>query len=70
MIIVNPMNITTGKANYKLIQGQGKKIASKPKTFKNKEEKKKFSGEGFKELTDKLKKMKVKDTMKDIRITM
>lgn len=69
VLIVNASNITTGKCNMKPIQRT--KIAEKP-TFGsfNKEAKKAIEGKGLEELTDKLTNLKVKDCMKNIRITL
>jgi len=71
VLIVNPRNITTQNCNMKPLQSQRTKIVpmpSKPKMTKEKV--KAIEGSGFQELTDSLKKLKVKDSMKNIRITM
>jgi|TARA_R110002020_G_scaffold38146_3_gene114991 hypothetical protein len=70
VLIVNPKNITTGKTNFKVIQGANLKNAPKPTHKMSKEKTKAIQGEGFKELSDKLKGMKLKDLTEDIRITM
>ena len=69
VLIFNPKCITTGKVNYKVIQAQNIKGAPKPTTA-SKATEKAIQGEGFKELTDKLQGMKLKDLCQDIRITM
>jgi hypothetical protein len=69
VLIINPRNITTGKTNYKILQAQNVKCAPKPTTM-SKPKEKAIQGEGFKELTDKLQNMKLKDLCEDIRITM
>ena len=70
-LIINPQNITRGKCNLKPLQSQNVKLAPKPtKPKMSKEETKTFEGKGLNELTDSLKKLKVKDSMKNIRITM
>jgi len=67
--IVNPRNIKNHKANLNPIK-QTKLMDEKPKMSKfEKNLEKKIQGEGFKELTDKLKNLNVKDSMKNIRIT-
>ena len=71
VLIVNPGNITTMNCNMKPLQSQRTKIApmpTKPKMTKDKI--KAIEGKGFEELTDSLKKLKVKNSMKNIRITM
>ena len=69
VLIVNSRYITTGKCNMKPIQKT--KLAEKPTFGKfNKEAKKAIEGKGLEELTDKLTALKVKDSMKNIRITM
>jgi hypothetical protein len=65
VLIANPSNITLGKCNMKPIQKT--KVAEKPQVTKFD---KNIQGKGLAELTDKLKGMKVKDSMKNIRITM
>lgn len=71
VLVVNPKNITTMKCNLKPLQTQRTKIVpqpTKPKITKEKE--KAIEGSGFQELTECLKKLNVKDTMKNVRITM
>jgi|TARA_Y100000114_G_scaffold138165_1_gene140957 hypothetical protein len=68
VFIVNPANIGVCKANIKPILAT-RKIDEPKKTTFEKNLEKKIQGEGFKELTDKLKKMNVKDSMKNVRIT-
>ena len=71
VLIVNPRNITTQKCNMKPLQTQRTKIIPQPtKPKMNKEKIKAIEGKGFEELTDSLKKLSVKDSMKNIRITM
>ncbi len=66
VFIVNPTNISkTIKCNTKSIQDT--KLLEKPKLSKIE---KAIQGQGMAELCDKLKGLKVKDTMKNIRITM
>ena len=67
VFIVNPTNISkTVKCNTKTLQNTTKLI-EKPKVSKIE---KAIQGKGMAELCDKLKGLKVKDTMKNIRITM
>jgi hypothetical protein len=55
----------------KPLQTQRTKIVPQPtKPKMTKEKVKAIEGSGFQELTDSLKKLKVKDSMKNIRITM
>jgi len=68
VLIVNSKNIGLSKANTKPVLTQ-RKIDEIKKTAFEKNLEKKIQGEGFKELTDKLKNMNVKDSMKNIRIT-
>ena len=71
VLIVNARNITTQKCNMKPLQAQRTKIVPQPtKPKMTKESVKAIEGKGFEELTDSLKKLKVKDSMKNIRITM
>lgn len=64
--IVNPTNFgKTIKCNTKSIQDT--KLLEKPKLSKIE---KSIQGKGLTELCDKLKNLKVKDSMKNIRITM
>ena len=68
VLIVNSKNIGLSKANTKPVLNQ-RKIDEIKKTAFEKNLEKKIQGEGFKELTDKLKNMNVKDSMKNVRIT-
>ena len=71
VLIVNAGNITTMKCNMKPLQNQRTKIVSQPtKPKMTKEKIKAIEGKGFEELTDCLKKLKVRDSMQNIRITM
>lgn len=71
VLVVNPRNITTMKCNLKPLQTQRTKIVPQPtKPKMTKEKVKAIEGKGFEELTDSLKKLTVKDSMKNIRITM
>ena len=71
VLIVNPRNITTQKCNMKPLQTQQTKIVPQPTKPKiSKEKEKAIEGSGFQELTECLKKLNVKDTMKNVRITM
>jgi len=71
VLIVNPRNITTMNCNLKPLQNQRTKIVPQPtKPKMTKESVKAIEGKGFEELTDSLKKLTVKDSMKNIRITM
>ena len=71
VLVVNPRNITTMKCNMKPLQTQRTKIVPMPTKPKiTKEKVKAIEGTGFQELTECLKKLKVKDTMKNVRITM
>jgi len=71
VLVVNPRNITTMNCNLKPLQNQRTKIVPQPTKPKiTKETVKAIEGSGFQELTDSLKKLKVKDSMKNIRITM
>ena len=71
VLVVNPRNITTMNCNLKPLQAQRTKIVPMPTKPKiTKETVKSIEGSGFQELTDSLKKLKVKDSMKNIRITM
>lgn len=65
VLIANPSYITLGRCNMKPLQKT--KMGEKPKVSKFD---KNIQGKGLAELTDKLKGMTVKDTMKNIRITM
>jgi len=65
VLIANPSYLTLAKCNMKPIQKTS--VAEKPKVTKFD---KNIQGKGMAELTDKLKGMTVKDTMKNIRITM
>jgi hypothetical protein len=69
VLIISPQCITTGKTNYKILQAQNIKGAPKPTTM-SKSKEKAIQGEGFKELTNKLQNMKLKDLCEDIRITL
>ena len=69
VFIVNPKNIKNHKVNLNLLKNT-KLMEVKPKISKfEKNLEKKIQGDGFKELTDKLKNLNVKDSMKNIRIT-
>jgi len=71
VLVVNPKNITTMKCNLKPLQTQRTKIVPQPtKPKMSKEKVKAIEGTGFQELTECLKKLNVKDTMKNVRITM
>ena len=71
VLIVNAKNITTMKCNLKPLQTQRTKIVPQPtKPKMSKEKVKAIEGTGFQELTECLKKLNVKDTMKNVRITM
>jgi hypothetical protein len=71
VLIVNAKNITTQKCNLRPLQAQRTKIVPQPTKPKiSKEKLKAIEGTGFQELTECLKKLKVKDSMKNIRITM
>ncbi len=71
VLVVNPRNITTMKCNMRPLQAQKTKIVPQPtKPKMTKEKIKAIEGNGFEELTDCLKKLKVKDSMQNIRITM
>lgn len=65
VLIANAGNITLGRCNMKPLQKTS--LKEKPKVSKFD---KNIQGKGLAELTDKLKGMKVKDSMKNIRITM
>jgi len=68
VFIVNPKNIKNHKVNLNLLKNT-KLMEVKPKSKFEKNLEKKIQGDGFKELTDKLKNLNVKDSMKNIRIT-
>jgi len=69
VFIVNPKNIKNHKVNLNPLKNT-KLMEVKPKISKfEKNLEKKIQGDGFKELTDKLKNLNVKDSMKNIRIT-
>ena len=71
VLVINPKNITTMKCNLKPLQTQRTKIVPQPtKPKMSKEKVKAIEGTGFQELTECLKKLNVKDTMKNVRITM
>lgn len=65
VLMANPSNITLGRCNMKPLQKTS--MGEKPKVSKFD---KNIQGKGLAELTDKLKGLTVKDTMKNIRITM
>ena len=67
MLIVDPINITAMKCTMPL---QSQRIKIIPQPTKPKLTIKAIEGSGFEELTDSLKKLSVKDSMKNIRITM
>lgn len=69
VLIISPKCYTNGKANYKILQAQNVKGVPKPTTM-SKAKEKAIQGEGFKELTEKLQGMKLKDLCEDIRITL
>ena len=67
--MVNPKNIKRHKVNLNSLKNT-KLMDETPKMSKfEKNLNKKIQGEGLKELTDKLKNLNVKDSMKNIRIT-
>ena len=70
MLIVDPMNITTMKCNMPLQLQRARIVPNPTKPKLAKEKIKAIEGSGFEELTDSLKKLSVKDSMKNIRITM
>jgi len=68
-LIINPTNIKKHKVNLNPLKDT-KLMDERPKMSKfEKNLNKKIQGEGLKELTDKLKNLNVKDSMKNIRIT-
>jgi len=67
--MVNPKNIKRHKVNLNSLKNT-KLMDETPKMSKfEKNLNRKIQGEGMKELTDKLKNLNVKDSMKNIRIT-
>jgi hypothetical protein len=67
--MVNPKNIKRHKVNLNPLKNT-KLMDETPKMSKfEKNLNRKIQGEGLKELTDKLKNLNVKDSMKNIRIT-
>jgi signal recognition particle receptor subunit beta len=67
VLIVNSKNIGLNKVDVKPKMTSEKVQSGKKSSFEKNLNK--INGDGFKELTDKLKNMNVKDSMKNIRIT-